>query len=964
MSLLPTANDGAPTQAYYVTYQDLAGLPGLTGPAGPSGAVGPVGPQGLPGVPAYGSWYWSVAPTPPPESLSIGSMTVEFNYTGELGDARPFLQSIQKLLLASGEVTLTLNQQNGVFGPAGVSYNINAIAFNDFTGVASASIVPPVMVMPPFAIGEPMTVYAYINGGVGETGPTGMAGPAGPAGGPTGAVGPTGAKGDAGETGATGSAANASLWWQYPAGGQVNIGNQNIVNVGTITGFQGNFSNLSNSNTITTSGADVVNLNVYQNIATGFGAVQIGSPFPAAANPGTVAVNGTLTVQRGFANFYANALGIEFDGTSTVPAANSIKFGAIPVSGVNTCRLEMNTLTSPAAITLASPAFITADAVGAINLAAGGNVAVAAGSQVVLESASQQVYVKGTSSNYADLIFQGGSITGMGAVTGQAAGGAGLGNINGISGLAGSNIGIGNTLSGNSSAVNFQTPGDVIASFGASVPNSLSTIGSLARFKDTTEFWVSAQGKTAAQGATGSILNPFNTVQEAITAAEAISSAANICVINIASGHYTETLTFTKGYVILQGGINTQTGNEITEITGSVNINAAGASDIFNRQIGFIGLNITCLAGSLYTNSSTTPTNVWFQDCKVSVVNQFYVHTAGAAADARTYFSNVEVSQTNAANTSPVIQVGIGAVEIERCDFTTDGNCRSLVLSGTATLYRMSLTTIEHTTSSTTAAPMFELTTTSLSSHNIGQTTFLYTNAASKAASPTSTAIYINSGVNTAMILLNCYFTMTGCTGSANNIIAYSGVGTPTVLINQLEALYIPVVAPYTYSIASGITKINYTDVNPVGAGSYSSSATQNIAVAGTPQAVTLNTTEYQFNTSLVAGSRLYAGATGVWKLTYSLQANNTGGGTETMTIFIKKNGATVARSGSQISIPNNSPSLPFCEYVLSMNAGDYVEIFFNGTATTVQALAVGATATLPAIPSIIANLVQISNRP
>jgi hypothetical protein len=176
--------------------------------------------------------------------------------------------------------------------------------------------------------------------------------------------------------------------------------------------------------------------------------------------------------------------------------------------------------------------------------------------------------------------------------------------------------------------------------------------------------------------------------------------------------------------------------------------------------------------------------------------------------------------------------------------------------------------------------------------------------------------------------------------------------------------LYIPVIAPNTYTIQSGISRTNYTDVNPVGAGSYSSSATQSIAVAGTPQALTFNTTEYQFQTSLVASTRLYAAATGVWKFTYSIQLNHTSGGIETVDIFIKKNGTTVPRSGSKLTLPNNSPQFPFCEYVITMNAGDYLEVFFNGTSVTCQAIAYAATASVPAIPSIIANLVQISSRP
>lgn len=956
MSYLQTVSFANEGQPYYVPYDTGTSI-GATGPAGPAGPVGGPGPVGEQGLPAYGQWLYSSASSPNPEQITIGS-TIKVSYVGELGNALPLLKSLQGLYGGTGLLTITVTQLNGIFGPITFTCDVTNISFNDPAGVCTISYIAISPIPVGFQNGYSVQLYGYSAGGPGDTGDTGPAGPAGPAGGPTGPAGPAGAVGATGPTGMAGTA-GGNDWYNYPALGPVNLNGQNVTNGGTIGAGTGNFTTLGALNS-----AQITNLNVYDSIANGLGNVQIGSPILISPNAGTVNVNGTLTVQRGTANFYANALGVEFDGQSAIPAANSIKFGAIPVSGVNTCRLEMNTLTSPAAITMASPAYITIDSIGATNLTAGGATAVAAGGSVTLESASAQVYVKGTGSNYSDLIMQGGTITGMGGISGQLPGGVGLGNVNGISGLAGSNIGIGNTLSGNSSNVNFVTPGDVVATFGGAIPNSLSTIGFLARFKDTTEFFVSNNGKTLAQGATGSILNPFNTIQEAITQAELIASAANVCVINIASGHYTENLTFNKGYVILAGAMNTQTMNEVTEHTGSVTINATGASDVFNRQIGFMGLNITCILANQYTNTSVTPTNVWFQDCKISVNGRFYQYSSGAPSDARTYFSNCEISQSGSANTSPVIEIAYGGVEIERCDFTADGNCNSLLLSGTATLFRMSLTTFEHTTTSATASPIFQITSSTLSAQPLGQCTFVYTSAVSKSASPTSCGIYIASGVNTTLIVVNCYFTMTGCTGSANNIIAYNGVGSPTLIANEIQSLYIPVTAPFAYTIASGITVVPYTNSVGLSAGSYSSSATQNIAVAGTPQAITMNTTEYQFGTQLVASTRIYAGRTGVFKFTYSIQLNNTSGGNETIDIFIKKNGTTVPRSGSKLLVGNNAPQFPFCEFVLSMNATDYIEVFFNGTSINCQAIAYAATASVPAIPSIIANLVQISTRP
>lgn len=945
MSYLQTVSFANTAQPYYVEYDTGTSI-GSTGPAGPVGPAGGIGPVGDPGSPAYGQWLYSSASSPNPEQITIGS-TVKVSYSGELGDALPFLRSLQALLNGTGLLTLTLGQQQGIFGPITFTFDVNTISFNDFIGVCTITYTALSPIPVGWQSGYSVQVYGYSAGGPGDTGPTGPQGVPGPAGGPTGpagVAGPTGDVGPAGPAGPTGPV--PTDWANYPAVTNVNLAGNNIGNAGTLS---------------------AVNMELYQSAVTGFGNLQVGSPIPLAPNAGQVAINGTLTVQRGTANFYANALGVEFDGQSAVPAANSIKFGAIPVSGVNTCRLEMNTITSPAAITMASPAYITIDSIGATNLTAGGATAIAAGGSVTLESASAQVYVKGTGSNYSDLLMQGGTISGMGTITGQASGVA-IGNINALSGVGSSNIALTTTLAGNSSNVLITTPGDVVASFGASIPNSLSTIGFLARFKDTTEFYVANDGKTAAQGATGSVLNPFNTIQEAVTAAEAVAGVvagvAQIPVIHIASGHYTENLTFNKGYVLLNGNLQTQTATEVVELTGSVSIACAGTDDTFQRMVVFQGMQITCGAGQSITDTSTASHTVAFQDCKIATDGRFFFGNTTAGKDVRTVFTNCDITQTNSGNTTPVIDMNVGWLEMERVDIASVGNCSSVRMAGTSYLFRLLFCNFESQTASATAEPMVLITTSSTATQNVGQCSFLYSSATSKNASPTSCGIYFNSGVASVMTILNCYFTMTGCGGSGNFIINYTGATAPTLIVDKIQALYIPVTFPFAYAINSGFTLVPYTDSIALASGSYSSSATQSISVAGTPQALTLNTTEYQYGTLLVASTRVYASRTGLYKFNYSIQANNSGGGNETMTIFIKKNGATVARTGSQITIPNNVPSLPFVENVLSLNAGDYLEVFFNGTATTVQALAVAATATLPAIPSIIVNLVQISSRP
>jgi len=956
MSLLTSTNTPNTAGEYYIPITGAVNPFPIPGPAGPQGAAGPQGVQGASGVNAYGSWYYEAgAPIPPsPQSMWWNGTDIYFSLVSIPPGTDIYLRALQTQFISTGAMTLYISTTG--FGGAHVGFtaSITAINFNEPLGYAqfTFTLVGPIPFPP-----APGTLVNVFDGG-GTVGPAGPPGPAGAAGtAATVAVGttttlaagspatvsnsgtPNAAILDFGiPQGATGPPGPAGPpdWSNYPAVSNVNAAGYNITNTGTLGS---------------------TNIDCYQSAITGFGTLQVGSPVLLAPNPGTINVNGTLTVQRGTANFYANALGVEFDGQSVVPAANSIKFGAIPVGGVNSCRLEMNTITSPAAITIASPAYITADAVGAVNMTAGGAALLSAGGTTTIESAAKDIRLQGTGGSYSDVKMFGGTLSGMGNLTGQAGTGVAIGNVGSIGGV-GSTIPITTSLAG-SAGINFATQGDVISNSAGSVPNSLNAIGALARFKDTTEFFVSANG--AAVGADGSALNPFQTVQAAINAAEAISSAANICVINIASGHYTENLTFTKGYVMLNGVLSTQTANEITEITGSITISCAGAADLFNRQVVFQGLNITCGAGQSCVDNSTTSHSVAFQDCKIFSNGQFF-NGISTGADARTYFTNCEISQTNVIITSPTIRVALGAVEIERVDITTDGNASCIEIAGTASLQRLSLSTLENTNTSSTVAPILLFTTTSLAVQAIGQTTFTYTSSTSRAASPNSSAIRIATGVNTTLILLNNYYTMNGLIGSANNVITYNGVGSPALLMNENRSLYIPTVAPNTYSIQAGISKVNYTDINGPAAGSYSSSATQPAAAAGAATTLTFNTTEKQFNTSLVAGSRIYTAATGTFRFDYSIQMDNASGGSQNANIWIAKNGTAVPRSASTITLASNAKQLPFVSYTLDLNAGDYLEVIFNATDPNVRALAAAAAAPVPAIPSIIVNLTQVGS--
>ena len=483
---------------------------------------------------------------------------------------------------------------------------------------------------------------------------------------------------------------------------------------------------------------------------------------------------------------------------------------------------------------------------------------------------------------------------------------------------------------------------------------NLAQLTTVVTSKDATEFFVSDAGNDVTGN--GSFFAPYATIQTAITQAELVSSNILVCVINVASGHYNENLTFNKGYVVLNGSLSSQTGNEVCEITGSISIALAGANDVFNRQVTFQGFNITHGPGQAITDTSTASHTVTLQDCKIFAYQQSFVSTA-TCPDMRLYMTNVEVQQTYLLSAFPVIVTNVGQAEFERLDMSLTGNATAIVIGGTSVMTRLSLATLDTTNPNTPLLPLLSITSTTTATHSIGNVAFAFTSTVAKT---NTNAMYIASGINTAILMFNSLFTLAGTASSTNNCIGYNGVGSPTIAGINNSSLNVNVLLPQTTSVQSGITQIQYTNIQPPGLATYSSTADQVIAVSGTPQALTYNTTQFNQGTTLVSNSRVYATAQGNYALSYSVELQHAGAGaTQIATTFLKKNGTTIANTGRQWSIASGSfQNAATAEFVVSLNAGDYVEVFFNGD-TSLSANATAAAGALPAIPSVVFNIKQ-----
>jgi hypothetical protein len=719
---------------------------------------------------------------------------------------------------------------------------------------------------------------------------------------------------------------DASLWSQYPATSVIDVSGFNISNVVTINGSAyppvvgdvADWSLFPAKQNVDISGYDLNNVNSVTMPTNGLivAAGQL-SIFSDAAGDLSLAANGGGNVNIGTGN--AGSIFIQ-----TIGAGHDLSLAGDTATITAAVKITMDTPSiDVAGADIANVSNITNDAAaGLLTVQSTVNLIVSAETNLTLVSDSADVTIQGQSgiSVYAAT----GNVT-LTADSGEVVVQDSLLNMNThkITNLTAG--------SGNADAVNYTQ----------------------LTFRDSTEFYVSSQGSDTNNG---SILAPFLTIQAAITAAELISSAALVCSINVASGHYTENLTFNKGYVVLNGTLQSQTGNEVCEITGSITINCTGANDVFNRQVAFQGFNITCGAGQSITNTSASSHTVSFQDCKIFVNSVCYNSTA-SCADARTYFTNVEIFSTNAANVSPIMTTNVGQVELERLDLTVDGNAIGVLIGGNSVLSRFSLSTLENTNTAATLLPLLSFTSTTTSAHSLGNVAFAFTSAVAKTA---TNAVYINSGINTAMIMLNNVFTLTGTASSTNYCIGYNGTGSPTIAGVNNTSLSVNVALPQTTTVQPGITQIQYTNIDPPVLGTYSSSIDQTMAVSSTPQALTFNTSQNYHGTLLVAGTRIYVGSQGNYAINYACQLQNTSGISIFTQTFLKKNGALVANSTANSTITTTTAYLHQSpQIIVQMNGGDYIEVWMNGT-TSLSINSQPATGTVPASPSVLLNIAQI----
>lgn len=202
------------------------------------------------------------------------------------------------------------------------------------------------------------------------------------------------------------------------------------------------------------------------------------------------------------------------------------------------------------------------------------------------------------------------------------------------------------------------------------------------------------------------------------------------------------------------------------------------------------------------------------------------------------------------------------------------------------------------------------------------------------------------------------------------DFVVFSTHNVETNLLRQQYAiLYTDCVAPVGTSATDLKTKIdaiinNYAANAPsVYYGSYYDSTTQTNAGATAENIIQIGSVFEENGVSIQNGDEITVNNAGTYNLQFSAQFEKGSGSDANVQLWLKKNGSNVADSNTEFQIHhNNGTYVPAWNFVLSLNSGDYLQLAWHSSETSVQLLAQGTSSSpaRPAIPSIIVTLTEV----
>ena len=309
-----------------------------------------------------------------------------------------------------------------------------------------------------------------------------------------------------------------------------------------------------------------------------------------------------------------------------------------------------------------------------------------------------------------------------------------------------------------------------------------TTLSPAIGFRPQNTYYVSKNGTDAVGG--GGLLNPFATIQYAITTSEAVWDGSGTEII-ISFGSYVENLTITKPRIQLTGQSPSRYVNTMSSITGNIRIlcNSGNIIDLFNNQIMFIGLQIVGNSTGGRVDFSQGAHTLVIKDCYLYRRSSMLVVNPDNSAgvhDFRLYLENntFQTPPYDAVITSgTLVLIGYGNCIINNNIFTTANKTSLLTFTGNAGITSFTNNQLKTDLAGTALPPMIEYNS-SITSFVIGQNAFIQSNGTTKTTVNSGGVNYfilVANGLNDNKItVINNTFDGVGTSG---DVVGYQSAG-------------------------------------------------------------------------------------------------------------------------------------------------------------------------------------------
>lgn len=220
-------------------------------------------------------------------------------------------------------------------------------------------------------------------------------------------------------------------------------------------------------------------------------------------------------------------------------------------------------------------------------------------------------------------------------------------------------------------------------------------------------------------------------------------------------------------------------------------------------------------------------------------------------------------------------------------------------------------------------------------------------------------------------------FSETTLSGNITNVATTIGVVStasfPTATVGDPKAFYIGnETITYTGKTSTSFTGCVRGALGTTAAAHLSGvnvEGTQIMYSASTAYPLFFNTTDFSNDASVVDTTKMTVDKAGIYNLQFSVQLQNEDNSPRDVFIWLRQNGTDIVGSTGKVGMPArkgvNDPShdIKGWNYFLSMDAGDYVEIWWSttGVNVTIPNYAITSSPTKPSTASVVATITFVS---